>query len=75
MAHDNYTPREHWKCFVACFLLCLSPFQYGLDFGLIGGFQAMVGFLEVESTMSSGGRTDIRRSSATASQPHLLDGT
>lgn len=25
----------------------LSPFQYGVDFGLIGGLQAMVGFLKV----------------------------
>ena len=27
--------------------MVLSPFQYGIDFGLIGGLQAMVGFLEV----------------------------
>ena len=27
--------------------MILSPFQYGIDFGLIGGLQAMVGFLEV----------------------------
>ena len=25
----------------------MSPFQYGIDFGLIGGMQAMVGFLKV----------------------------
>jgi len=24
----------------------MSPFQYGVDFGLIGGIQAMVGFLK-----------------------------
>lgn len=25
----------------------MSPFQYGVDFGIIGGLQAMIGFLEV----------------------------
>lgn len=47
MAGDNYTAKDHWKCLLACFLLSLSPFQYGVDFGLIGGMQAMVGFLQV----------------------------
>ena len=37
----------HWKCFVACGIIVLSPFQYGVDFGLIGGLQAMKGFLQV----------------------------
>lgn len=32
---------------MACGVMILSPFQYGVDFGLIGGLQAMVGFLEV----------------------------
>lgn len=41
------TIRAHWKCFVACGIIVLSPFQYGLDFGLIGGLQAMPGFLKV----------------------------
>lgn len=27
----------------------MSPFQYGVDFGIIGGLQAMIGFLEVSS--------------------------
>jgi hypothetical protein len=40
------TIRAHWKCFVACGIIVLSPFQYGLDFGLIGGLQAMPGFLK-----------------------------
>lgn len=39
--------RAHWKVFLACGVMILSPFQYGVDFGLIGGLQAMVGFLEV----------------------------
>jgi len=39
--------QDHWKVFVACGIMVLSPFQYGVDFGLIGGLQAMVGFLEV----------------------------
>ncbi|KAK4243667.1 hypothetical protein C7999DRAFT_18008 [Corynascus novoguineensis] len=42
-----YTIAQHWKCLVACTLMSLCPFQYGLDFGLIGGLQAMVGFLKV----------------------------
>ncbi|KAL1619831.1 hypothetical protein SLS54_006429 [Diplodia seriata] len=37
----------HWKMFLACFLITMCPFQYGLDFGLIGGLQAMPGFLAV----------------------------
>jgi hypothetical protein len=41
------TIRAHWRCFIACGIIVLSPFQYGLDFGLIGGLQAMPGFLKV----------------------------
>ncbi|KAM0346237.1 hypothetical protein ACHAPU_005663 [Fusarium lateritium] len=41
------TIRAHWRCFVACGMIVLSPFQYGLDFGLIGGLQAMPGFLKI----------------------------
>lgn len=46
-------PREkngvlaNWKCLAACTLISMSPFQYGVDFTMIGGFQAMVGFLQV----------------------------
>jgi len=25
----------------------MSPFQYGIDFGIVAGLQAMIGFLEV----------------------------
>lgn len=32
---------------MACTLVSMSPFQYGIDFGAIGGLQAMRGFLEV----------------------------
>lgn len=39
--------KAHWKCFLACGIIVLSPFQYGVDFGLIGGLQAMPGFLQV----------------------------
>ena len=39
--------KSHWKCLMACTLISMSPFQYGLDFGIIGGLQAMVGFLQV----------------------------
>jgi hypothetical protein len=37
----------HWRLFLACGVMILSPFQYGIDFGMIGGLQAMVGFLQV----------------------------
>ena len=37
---------ENWKCLLACTLVSMSPFQYGIDFGLIGGLQAMPGFRE-----------------------------
>ncbi|KAH9889650.1 MFS monosaccharide transporter-like protein [Xylariomycetidae sp. FL2044] len=39
--------RENWKAMLAVTLVSLSSFQYGLDFGIIGGLQAMVGFLKV----------------------------
>jgi hypothetical protein len=39
--------RLHWKSLAACSLISMSPFQYGVDFTLIGGFQAMIGFLKV----------------------------
>ncbi|KAK4118829.1 general substrate transporter [Parathielavia appendiculata] len=44
---EKYTMKQHWKCLAACTLMSLCPFQYGLDFGLIGGLQAMIGFLRV----------------------------
>lgn len=46
-ASDPDTIRANWRCFIACGLISLCPIQYGLDFGLIGGLQAMVGFLKV----------------------------
>ncbi|KAJ5218384.1 Maltose permease [Penicillium cinerascens] len=39
--------RLHWKSLAACSLISMSPFQYGVDFTLIGGFQAMIGFLKI----------------------------
>ncbi|KAI1092188.1 putative maltose permease [Rostrohypoxylon terebratum] len=39
--------RDHWKAMIAMTLVSLSSFQYGLDFGIIGGLQAMVPFLQV----------------------------
>ncbi|KAI0010456.1 general substrate transporter [Xylariaceae sp. FL0662B] len=47
MAVQDETIRDHWRCFLACGLMVLSPFQYGVDFGLIGGLQAMPGFLMI----------------------------
>lgn len=43
MAEQSLT--QHWRCLLACFLLCLSPLQYGLDFGLIGGFQVFTVYM------------------------------
>lgn len=39
--------KAHIKCFIACGIIVLCPFQYGVDFGLIGGLQAMASFLKV----------------------------
>ncbi|KAF2262924.1 monosaccharide transporter-like protein [Lojkania enalia] len=39
--------RDHRRLILACGVMILSPFQYGIDFGLIGGLQAMVGFLRI----------------------------
>lgn len=46
-AEDKVTIKANWRVFVACGIIILSPFQYGIDFGLIGGLQAMPGFLKV----------------------------
>ncbi|KAK1761651.1 general substrate transporter [Phialemonium atrogriseum] len=46
-ANEQFALRDHWKCLSAVFLVSISSFQYGLDFGIIGGLQAMVGFLKV----------------------------
>ncbi|KUJ07595.1 MFS transporter [Mollisia scopiformis] len=37
----------YWKSILACLLVGMCQFQYGLDSTLIGGIQAMTGFLEV----------------------------
>ena len=39
--------KAHWKSLAAMTLVSLSSFQYGLDFGIIGGLQAMIPFLKV----------------------------
>ncbi|KAJ2997904.1 hypothetical protein NUW58_g508 [Xylaria curta] len=39
--------KQHWKALSIVCLVSLSSFQYGLDFGIIGGLQAMIGFLQV----------------------------
>ena len=50
MANTQGSDRmANYKCFFAIFLVSMSPFQYGVDFGLIGGIQAMIGFLKVLS--------------------------
>lgn len=47
MAKDTATISANWRAFVANGVVILASFQYGVDFGLIGGLQAMVGFLQV----------------------------
>jgi hypothetical protein len=42
--------RSHIRLFIACGIVILSPFQYGFDFGMIGGLQAMKGFLAVTTS-------------------------
>ena len=46
-ANIGHTLLSNWKCLLACTLVSMSPFQYGIDFGAIGGLQAMRGFLEI----------------------------
>lgn len=50
---DNFGLKEHWKVLAAMTLVSISTFQYGLDFGIIGGLQAMVGFLKVSFSLCS----------------------
>ncbi|KAI1862933.1 hypothetical protein JX265_008979 [Neoarthrinium moseri] len=45
MKDDNI--RAHWRCFMACGIMSLAFLEYGIDFGVIGGLQAMPGFLQV----------------------------
>jgi hypothetical protein len=45
--------RSHSRLFLACGIVILSPFQYGFDFGMIGGLQAMKGFLQVPMSNSA----------------------
>ena len=49
---SDETIAANWRCFLACGIIVLSPFQYGVDFGLIGGLQAMKGFLQVGRSIS-----------------------
>jgi hypothetical protein len=48
-----YKWRDHWRLFLATGVMILSPFQYGIDFGMIGGLQAMVPFLQVSCSSNS----------------------
>ncbi|KAL7629814.1 hypothetical protein AAE478_001337 [Parahypoxylon ruwenzoriense] len=43
----DWSWRDHWRALLAMALVSLSSFQYGVDFGIIGGLQAMVPFLQV----------------------------
>ncbi len=41
------TVAANWKCIVICFTMAMANCQYGLDAGIVGGLQAMPGFLQV----------------------------
>ena len=48
--NNDLTKTTVWdnrKAIFICTLIATASFQYGLDVGLIGGFQSMTGFLEV----------------------------
>jgi hypothetical protein len=47
--NDKETISANRRVFFANGVVILSSFQYGVDFGLIGGLQAMPGFLSVSS--------------------------
>lgn len=76
---EKYTMKQHWKCLAACTLMSLCPFQYGIDFGLIGGMQAMVGFLRVcpplSGTLDIPTDTPFDRFSDTKTPTSPADGT
>ncbi|KAK3937362.1 general substrate transporter [Diplogelasinospora grovesii] len=44
---DKFGLKDHWRCLAAMTLVSVSTFQYGLDFGVVSGLQAMVPFLQV----------------------------
>ncbi|KAJ5933528.1 Maltose permease [Penicillium verhagenii] len=66
--------RLHWKSLAACSLISMSPFQYGVDYTLIGGFQAMVGFLKLDMEVDHSVVYNIRFSD-TETPLALQDGT
>ncbi|KAK2770679.1 hypothetical protein FQN53_005390 [Emmonsiellopsis sp. PD_33] len=39
--------QDNWKCVIICFAISMANCQYGYDTATIGGFQAMIGFLQV----------------------------
>ncbi|KAI5861516.1 putative maltose permease [Durotheca rogersii] len=45
--HQALGWKDHWKAMIAMAVVSLGAFQYGIDFGIIGGLQAMVPFLQV----------------------------
>lgn len=66
---QKYGIKAHWKCLAACTLVSMCPFQYGLDFGLIGGLQAMLGFLKVNTLSLLAFITILTMSRSSATQP------
>ncbi|KAI1845923.1 hypothetical protein JX265_011181 [Neoarthrinium moseri] len=51
--------KAHWRALAAATLVSLSSFQYGIDFGIISGLQAMDPFLEVFGELGPDGKWNI----------------
>ncbi|EHY55066.1 hypothetical protein HRR83_005679 [Exophiala dermatitidis] len=48
ISKERITPiRDNWKCLLICLAVSLANCQYGFDTASVGGFQSMVGFLQI----------------------------
>ncbi|KIW56339.1 hypothetical protein PV05_05005 [Exophiala xenobiotica] len=48
ISRERVTPvKDNWKCVLICLAVSLANCQYGYDTASVGGFQAMIGFLEI----------------------------
>lgn len=48
ISKGRVTPiKDNWKCILLCLAVSTANCQYGYDTASVGGFQAMVGFLEI----------------------------
>ncbi|KAJ9647665.1 hypothetical protein H2204_000295 [Knufia peltigerae] len=48
ISKERSTPlKDNWKCVLICLAVSLANCQYGFDTASVGGFQSMVGFLQI----------------------------